>query len=76
MTTPARSAHRVPFTAPEIRNVEDFWCWLNTWGDEHSHDLTRSEAVGYRKCISDAMNALARAGVGFPDEAWSRWTGL
>jgi hypothetical protein len=66
---------------PEIRNIEDFWCWLNTWGDERKHDFSFGSPydIGYRRCIHDAMKALEAAGVSFetvPDEAWERWTAL
>jgi hypothetical protein len=53
---------------------------LNTWGDLARYpDFSRAETAAYQRCISDAMDALRAAGVGFgevPDEAWSRWTGL
>ena len=62
---------------PAIRNVEDVWCWANTWGNERARDFsTRGERDAYRQCIRDVMVALAAAGIDFdavPDEAWERW---
>lgn len=64
---------------PEIRNVEDFWCWINTWGDRYKHYRWPSEAArGYDQAMRDALRALEQAGVTFDqvtDEAWDRWTG-
>lgn len=70
----------VPRERPEIRNVEDFWCWLNTWGDLRERAFsTDLERRGYERCIRDAMDALAKAGIGWdevPQEAWDRWSRL
>jgi hypothetical protein len=65
---------------PPIRNIEDFWCWLNTGGNERSHSFsTRGERDAYHQAIGDAYSALEQAGVKFdtvPREAWNRWEGL
>ena len=73
----AKSPAAITRERPKIRNVEDFWCWLNTWGDEREHDFTGWECTAYRACIHDAMRALEAAGITYetvPDEAWTRWT--
>lgn len=62
---------------PSVRDIDDLWCWMNTWGnwDKHGYDWRAPESIGYRQCITDLMYALAEAGVDdVPDEAWARWT--
>lgn len=59
-------------------SIEEFWCWLNTWGDERERVFaTRPEQDAYKACISDALKALQSSGVTFetvPRKVWMRWS--
>lgn len=62
----------------EVRNVDDLWAWMNTWGDLHeTHEPADHEwRLGYEQAISDLMMRLREMGVeNCSDEAWRRFTG-
>lgn len=61
---------------PEIRNIDDVWCWMNTWGDLHErgYEAGTSERLGYVAAISDLYKVLKQAGISdVPNAAWDRW---
>ena len=66
--------------AATVRNADDVWAWMNTWGDlyERHEGRTRSRDFreGYEQAIRDLMTRLREMGVeNCSDEAWQRFTG-
>lgn len=61
---------------PPLRDVDDIWCWMNTWGDIDKHGYHGVEKKAYEQAMMDLLRRFAEIGVhNVPDEAWRRWTG-